>query len=124
MPTEYFGLTSNYQPANIPTTTPAPPVAQTPPAPAPVAQPQPAQPDQVFDPQAALAAARAAAAGPTVAQNGSPLFQKAVQLAAGAPDFASFLGLAFADAEILSDDELAERCADEGAGGVWATAHA
>jgi len=78
----------------------------------------------VFDPQAALAAARAAQAtsAPSV-QNGSPLFQKAVTLAASAPDFATFLGQAFQDAEILADDELAEQCANQGAGGVWVVAH-
>lgn len=126
MPTEYLGLTTDAVPATVPVATaPAPPAATAPPAaPVPAAAPPASQPtDQVFDPQAALAAARAAAAGPQVAQNGSPLFQKAVTLAAGSPDFATFLGEAFADADILADDELAERCADQSAGGVWAMAH-
>lgn len=131
MPTEFFGLTSDQQTATVPpTAAPAPPPVQAPPAApapavaAPPAQPAPAQPtDQVFDPQAALAAARAAAAAPQVAANGSPLFNKAVTLAAGSADFAAFLAAAFADADILADDELAERCASEGPEGVWAVAH-
>ena len=124
MPVEYFGLTpeaggTTVAPATA-TAAPAPPAVA---APAPAAAP-PAQPDRVFDPQAALAAARAQAAAPVVAeQNASPLFQKAVQLAAGAADFATFLGQAFADPDILADDELAERCASEGPEGVWAIAH-
>lgn len=129
MPVEYFGLTPEAGGTTVPpTAAPAPPVAQTPPAApaqaAPPAQAQPPQQDQVFDPQAALAAARAAASAPVVAeQNASPLFQRAVQMAAGSADFATFLGLAFADADILADDELAERCASEGPEGVWAIAH-
>ncbi len=122
MPTEFFGLTTEAAPATVPpTAAPAPPVATAPPA----AAAPPAQPtDQVFDPKAALAAARAAAVAPVVAeQNASPLFQKAVQLAAGSADFATFLGLAFADNEILTDDDLAERCASEGPEGIWAMAH-
>jgi len=127
MPTALVGLTNAAgEPILAPTATPAPPVATAPvSAPAPAAPPaQAAPPDQVFDPQAALAAARAAQAtsAPSV-QNGSPLFQKAVTLAASAPDFATFLGQAFQDAEILADDELAEQCANQGAGGVWVVAH-
>jgi hypothetical protein len=75
----------------------------------------------VFDPQAALAAAQAAQTQQAEATNGSPLFQKAVEMARTAPDFATFLGLAFQDADILAD-ELAERCADQGPGGIWAAA--
>jgi hypothetical protein len=45
--------------------------------------------------------------------NGSPLFARAIELAKGAPDFATFLAQAFAIPEILADDELAQQCADE-----------
>lgn len=124
MPTEYLGLISQLQATTLPGTTPAPPVAQAPSAPAPATVAPPAQPDQVFDPQAALAAARAAQATTGAESNASPLFQKAVDLAKSQPDFATFLGLAFADPDILADDELAERCASQDAGGVWAIAHA
>jgi hypothetical protein len=122
MPTEYFGLTTQLAPATVaPVQTapaaPAPPIA-TAPAPAPAAPP--AQPDVVFDPAAALAAAKAAAAPQ---QNGSPLFQRAVQLAQAATDFPTFVGAALADTNILADDELALRCADDGAGGIWQIAH-
>lgn len=120
MPTALVGLTDAQGNATIsPMAAQAAPVAT---APAPVAAP-PAPVDQVFDPQAALKAARAAASAPQTAANASPLFQKAVQLAAGAADFPNFLALAFADPEILADDELAEQCANEGAGGVWQVAH-
>lgn len=120
MPTALVGLTDASGNATMPPmAAPAPPVMT---APAPVAAP-PAPVDQVFDPQAALAAARAAAPAPQVAANANPLFQRAVQLAAQAPDYATFLGAAFADAEILADDELAQQCANDGAGGVWAIAH-
>lgn len=124
MPTEYMGLISNSPAATLPVSQPTPPPTAPVSAPATAAPPASAPTDQVFDPQAALAAARAAQATPTPESNGSPLFAKAVEMAKSAPDFASFLGLAFADADILSDDELAERCASEEAGGVWATAHA
>ena len=126
MPTEFMGLTNDQPPASVAPAAPAPPVATAPvqqTAAQPIAGGPSVQQDQVFDPQAALAAARAAKAQEVAGQNGSPLFQKAVQLAASASDFATFLGLAFADADILADDELAERCADEQAG-VWAIAHA
>lgn len=132
MPTALVGLTDANGNATVPpqAAPPAPPVATAPVAPAPPAPAAPPaqvapvpEPDQVFDPQAALAAARAAASTPQVAANASPLFQRAVGLAAGSPDFATFLGQAFADAEILADDELAEQCANEGAGGVWIVAH-
>lgn len=133
MPTEFFGLTTDQQPGSVPgMAVAAPPAAPAPAAPAPPAPPvqppgapvQPTPPqDQVFDPQAALAAARAAQSQPA-GQNGSPLYTRAMTLAAGAPDFATFLGQAFADSEILADDELAERCADETTGGIWALAHA
>jgi hypothetical protein len=122
MPTEYFGLTSQL-PSNTvpPVPTPAPPIpAPAPaPAPAPPVQGTPAT-DQVFDPAAALAAARAAQAP---AANANPLFARAVQLAQASPDFATFVGAAFADAAILADDELAHQCAEEGPGGVWQIAH-
>jgi hypothetical protein len=115
MPTEFFGLTQDQAGTTLPpmatapmttmgqSTTPAPPA------------------DQVFDPQAALAAARAKAAP---SQNGSDLFNRALTMASSATDFAAFLEAAFKDAEILSDDELAERCADESPSGIWASAHA
>lgn len=131
MPTEFFGLTTDPNAGSVPGMAVASPPAPAPAAPpaAPPAQP-PAPPvqgtppvDQVFDPQAALAAARAAQNQPQ-SQNGSPLFTRAMTLAAGAVDFATFLGQAFADSEILADDELAERCADESPGGIWAQAHA
>lgn len=123
MPTEFLGLTSELTNATVPPTAaaPAPPVQA--PAPAPVAAPpvQAPQPtDQVFDPAAALAAAKAAVAPQ---QNGSPLFQRAVQLATAATDFPSFVGAALASTEILADDELALRCADDGPGGIWQIAH-
>lgn len=122
MPTEFFGLTSQLQPATVAPTAaaPAPPVQAPAPtqAPAPPVQTQPV--DQVFDPQAALAAAKAAAAPQ---QNGSPLFQRAVQLAQATTDFPTFVGAALADTNILADDELALRCADDGPGGIWVIAH-
>jgi hypothetical protein len=122
MPTGFMGLTSQLAPGNVPPAAPAPPVATAPPAPAPAAVPPaaPAPTDQVFDPAAALAAARAAAAPQ---QNGSPLFQRAVQLAQAAQDFPTFVGAALADTNILADDELALRCADDGPGGIWVIAH-
>lgn len=121
MPTEFFGLTSQLAPATVPPAAPAPPVATTPPAQAPAAPPvQPTAPvDQVFDPAAALAAAKAAAAPQ---QNGSPLFQKAVSYAQSAPDFPTFVGMALADVDILADDDLNIRCADDGPGGIWQAA--
>lgn len=125
MPTALEGLTDQQGNATMPPmAAPAPPVAQASVA----AQAAPAPPmqapaDNVFDPQAALAAARAAASAPQTAANGSPLFQKAVTLAAGSANFADFLGAAFADPEILADDDLAQQCANDGAGGVWAIAH-
>jgi hypothetical protein len=121
MPTEFFGLTSQLAPATVPITAaaPAPPVQA--PTPAPAAPPVATAPvDQVFDPAAALAAAKAAAAPQ---QNGSPLFQRAVQLATAAADFPTFVGAALADTNILADDELALRCADDGPGGIWQIAH-
>lgn len=124
MPTEFFGLTTDpASPTMGGMATAAPPMAQAPVAPAgaPVQGTPPV--DQVFDPQAALAAARAAQANPA-SQNGNELFTRAMTLASGAPDFATFLGQAFADSDILADDELAERCADESTGGIWAQAHA
>lgn len=126
MPTEFFGLTTDPSAANMGgMVTQAPPMGQAPQAPAAQAPAPPVQPtpatDQVFDPQAALAAARAAQ---NQGQNGSDLFGRALELAKGSADFATFLGKAFEDAEILADDELAERCADETTGGIWAQAHA
>lgn len=123
MPTEFFGLTSQLPSATVPATAaPTPPPAAAPvPAQAAPAPPVQATPqDQVFDPAAALAAAKAAAAP---AANANPLFQKALTLAQSAPDFATFVGQAFADLEILADDDLAHRCADDGPGGIWAVAH-
>jgi hypothetical protein len=122
MPTALVGLTDSNGNANVATqAAPSTPSVAT--TSVPVQAAPPAGVDQVFDPQAALAAARAAASTPQIAANASPLFQRAVGLAAGSPDFATFLGQAFADAEILADDELAEQCANEGAGGVWVVAH-
>ena len=120
MPVEFLGLTNDPTGATVASV----PTSQAVPTPPPAPAAPPAQPDQVFDPQAALAAARAQQAQGAPAQNASPLWSKAVSLAGAAPDFATFLGQAFADADILADDELAERCADQTEAGVWAAAHA
>jgi hypothetical protein len=114
MPTEYFGMTTDTAPASI---APAPSVA----APVPPSAPAVVEsPPAAVDPQAMLAQARAAAAQPAIS-NGSPLYARALQLAQGAPDFATFLGQAFQDSDILADDELAEQCADQKL--IWAAAH-
>jgi hypothetical protein len=97
MPTEYFGLTSDQAPTTVAPSTPK------------------------VDPMAAVVAAREAAARQQVASNGSPLYTRAVELAKAAPDYATFLGQALADNEILADEELAVQCADESQ--LWASVH-
>lgn len=105
MPTEYLGLVQD-----LPTSTPAP----APQVEAPSAAP-------AIDPQAAIAAARAAKQQGAAVTNGSPLYMRAVELAKAAADFPTFLAQALADDDILADDELAERCADESQ--IWASVH-
>lgn len=102
MPTEYMGLTSSTTTASVPVAAP------------PATAPQP-------DPAAILAQARAKAQQEVAVTNGSPLYSKALDLAKNSPDFNAFLGAAFADAEILADDDLAEQCADQNQ--IWAAAH-
>jgi hypothetical protein len=116
MPTEYFGLVTDSVPAT-------PPPAQPTPPPAPPAQPAPAaQQAPALSPQEIVAQARANKMQDAAVTNGSPLYLRAVEMAKEAPDFATFVGQAFDDADILADDDLAERCADQSQ--VWATAHA
>lgn len=96
MPTEYMGLYTE-------TTAPV------------AAQPVPTTPS----PAELVAQAKAQA---TVAvSNGSPLYDKALQLAKSSPDYATFLATALADSDILADDELAVQCADQSQ--LWAAAH-
>lgn len=104
MPTEYLGQYVQ------PDATPAPAT----PAPAAVPAPAPAT-----DIQAQIAAARAAASPATT--NGSPWYNKALDIARSAPDFPTFVAQAFEVPEILADDELATQVADEAQ--IWAQAH-
>ena len=101
MPTEYMGMVTG---ATLPLVQESPPVAMQSPAPA----------DLV-----AQARAQAQVPPPTTF-NGSDLYKKAIRLAQSAPDFASFLGQAFQDADILADDELAEQVADQNL--IWKAA--
>lgn len=89
---------------------------------APLVQGQPVTPEPMpaVDPQAILAQARAAKADPAIS-NGSPLYARALALATQAADFPTFLGLAFADEDILADEEIAQQCAEQSQ--IWATAH-
>jgi hypothetical protein len=89
MPVEYMGLTEETSAVTVP----APSVS-------------PRDPGDI-DPQAMLAAARAKAT------NGSTLRDRAIGLAKEAQDFPTFLAKAFADNDILADEELAEQCADK-----------
>ena len=117
MPTEFFGtVDAPTTPAPAPQTPPPVPPNNAAPAPAPTNAPAAA------DPMAAINAARAAkAAAEAPPTNGSPLYNRAVELAKSSPDFPTFLAAALDDAEILSDDELAVQCADESQ--IWASVH-
>jgi hypothetical protein len=116
MPTEYFGLVTDVTPVAVAQQQVGEAVKAEEKVEAMVESSEP------VDPKALVAAARAAAAKDAAVTNGSPLYLRAVQMAKDAPDFATFVGQAFDDADILADDELAERCADQSQ--VWATAHA
>lgn len=96
MPVSYLGLVDVSAP-----TSPAPPAPSAPPT---------------ASPSDLVAAARAK----STPANGSPLYQKALSLAKDV-DFPTFLALAFADPDILADDELAEQCADQSL--IWSQAH-
>lgn len=100
MPTEFFGLYEESAPAIVASTAPAPasPFARD-----------------------VIAQARAAKAQQGAISNGSPLHARALQMAKDAPDYATFLGIALSDDEILADDELAVQVADESL--IWAQAH-
>ena len=98
MPVSLVGQVADKQPSpTTPLTTPTPPTT--------------------VDPQQLLAQARAAAAS----SNGSPLYDEMVALAKSSPDYPTFLTAALGNPDVLADDELAQRVADEG--GIWATAH-
>ena len=74
------------------------------------------------DPMEVVRQAQLAKAQATMAvSNGSPLYDKALQLAKSSPDYATFLATALADSDILADDELAVQCADQSQ--LWAAAH-
>lgn len=110
MPTEYLGNVDD-----APSPSPAPPTPTAAPAPTPA-------PTTLSPAQQAIDAARAAKAQQAAAAtNGSPLYNRAVDLARQSPDFPTFLAAALDDAEILSDDELAVQCADESQ--IWASVH-
>ncbi len=118
MPTEFFGLTSDQSAPSVAQSALAPAPAQ-----APVASPATTETQQAaMSPQDLVAAARAAKQQDAAVTNGSPLYLRAIDMAKAAPDFATFVALAFDDAAILADDELAEQCADQSQ--VWAKAHA
>jgi hypothetical protein len=115
MPTEFFGLYSETTSASVPPMPAAP-------APAPTTTPEPTEAQQEqLSPQELVAQARQRAQEAAAVTNGSPLYMRAIAMAKSAPDFATFVSQAFDDAEILSDDELAEQCADQNQ--IWAQAH-
>jgi hypothetical protein len=115
MPTEYLGLYQDQTPATVAPMAPAPaPTAVAAPAPPPTeAEQAQLSPKELVD--------RARAQATPAVTNGSPLYMRAVAMAQSAPDYATFVAAAFGDAEILSDDELAEQVADQSQ--IWATAH-
>jgi len=80
---------------------------------------QPGIPNATVDPLAVVKAARAQATQPIAGQG--TVYDRAIQLAKDAPDYASFLATALSDPEILADDELAVACADQNQ--IWAQAH-
>jgi hypothetical protein len=115
MPTEFLGLHTEQVPATVA------PMAVAPAPTVPVA-PAPTEAEQAqLSPSVLVQQARARAQAEAAVTNGSPLYMRALDLAKTMPDFATFVTTVFNDAEILSDDELAERCADQN--GIWAEAH-
>jgi hypothetical protein len=122
MPTEFMGLYTDQAPATVspmaaqpaPAAAPAPTVSS-----APVITMEAQQ--AAMSPQELVAQAKARAQQEAAVTNGSPLYMRAVELAKSLPDYATFMTAALNDAEILSDEELAERCADPQ--GIWAEAH-
>lgn len=122
MPAEYFGLIQEVQaPQGIPNVPPTPlvqPAYAPPPAPAyvPPVAPVAAQigiaPVPVVDDgQAALAAARAAAANTAAPVN--PLYQHYWELAK-VTEWGPFLAAALADTNVLQDEELAQQIVNQG----------
>lgn len=116
MPTEFLGLYQEQAPATV-----APMAASPAPAAAAPAAPVSEAAQAAMSPQELVAQAKARAQADAAVTNGSPLFQRAVALAQSSPDFATFVTAALNDAEILADDELAERCADQNQ--IWASTH-